>query len=193
MAKRLICLITLTILLISSSYAQESENASDAVNTATLKVQNVVVEEGSEFARIPITISSENPGQTIGGLAMTVHCGSEGDPVTIVEHDKAFDESVWNAHPKILQMVQNFGPSSAMFIAMPWQEPWGEIEADGVVAIITVSIEGLKVNAEYPIMTDWQGKTSATATMDGMLYYPIRLTHESGKLKIVPKRDNNLN
>lgn len=187
---RFSAILLAALLAAFSATAQEPQSLE---NTAVLTVQSVVVEEGTPTARIPITIRSEHPGQRINGLAMTVHAGSEGDPVTIVEHDKAFKESVWNAHGRVIEIVQPFSPSSAQYIALTWQEPWDAIEADGVVAIVTVSLAGLKTNAEYPIVTDWQGRTSATTTSDGLMFYPVRLSHEGGKLRIVPKRANNLN
>jgi hypothetical protein len=56
-----------------------------------------------------------------------------------------------------------------------------------------VDVSGLKSNAEYPVVADFQGRTSATVTADGLMFYPLRLTCVEGKIKVVPKRSNNLN
>jgi hypothetical protein len=183
--------ILLAALLAASHVAAQEPQSAE--NTATLTVQSVVVEEGTKTARIPITIASEHPGQRINGLAMSVQAGTEFDPAPIVDHKSAFTESVWNAHPRVIELVQPFGPNAVQYIAITWQEPWDAIEAAGVVCIVTVDVSGLKSNAEYPVVADFQGRTSATVTADGLMFYPLRLTCVEGKIKVVPKRSNNLN
>lgn len=178
--------------------AQEPESRE---NTATLEVQNVVVQEGTPTIEVPITISSDHEGQTISGLHMTV---AVGDPqrlqalIVNAEDPSAFKSSLWNTHPRTIQVAMRMGTGVASFQQITWFEPVEQINVpcDGVVATLVIDTSKMAVG-EYPVVTNWNGFTSASVVTsvegDSLGYHPIRLEHDPGVITIVPRRGGNLN
>lgn len=166
----------------------------NVVNSATITVENIVIEQGTPTARIPITISSDNEGQRISGIMLTVMVGPEDEKVQIVDIEKAHDESLWNEHPKTIQIANLLDKNVASLLQITWFEPEDQISipCDGTVAILTVDSSKFVVG-EYRITTNHMGRTSASVMLPGNLYYPVNLEHDNGILKVVPRRGGNLN
>lgn len=185
-------------LILASVASAQDDNRHDS---ATLTVQNVVVQEGTPTVDVPITIASENEGQLISALQMSVAIGDPGrDAILIINADQPdiFKHSLWNTHPRTIQVAQRGASGVANLHQITWFEPIEQINVpcDGVVATIKVDTSKLKVG-EYRIITNWQGLTSASVITsingDYLGYHTIVLSHDPGSITIVPRRGGNLN
>lgn len=179
---RWMLLAAVLLALNSTSAAQEP-----ATNTARLEAHNVTVMEGAKSARIPITIDSDDPEQTVAGLMTAITVGLDSAPVPIINHDSVLAESMWAAHPAPILHVRPLSTNAVSFLQLAWTKPFGTIKARGVVAIVTVDTSRLKPG-EYPVLFD-QHQTSGVVTGDGSTYYNLVVQDSlvSGTLTVVAK------
>jgi hypothetical protein len=175
--------------------APQTFGAAGDVPTATITAQNVNIREGDAQVRIPITISSDNPDQTVEGIVLSVRVENPTDTadfIPIVDADQeAFDGSLWSEHQHLVEDVRRDGYATR-FLLIPWSPPFGDIVADGLVCTACVDTSKLKAGREYRVNTAAEGRSSAVAITNpdpmSLSYTPVHLDHRGGTISVVAKQ-----
>lgn len=160
---------------------------------AVISTPNATVVEGDKEARIPILISSDNPEQTVEGVALSVRCDNPKDTskfgqVLVTHPNDAFGESLWHFHPSLIAAVYPSSVGSTYFVAVPFLPPHGVIHADGMVCVVTVDTSKMKAGEEYTVNTNAEGRSSAVRNIGVNDNAPVVLTHKGGKISVVAKK-----
>lgn len=100
-------------LLVTTTYAQSSANASVSVNANILQGLTISLVSGSlDFGDIVVTGSPQNPSITPDNGALFIVTGSANTPVTVTYSNVTLDNNAWvGSHPGATAGTMDFTPS----------------------------------------------------------------------------------
>jgi hypothetical protein len=157
---------------------------------ATLEPSSVTILEGTPKVDIPIHLDAEDEGAVVSGLYATVELQPPGIDAAFVDSGEEFTGSIFTKEKgKVIQRLDPHSPQRRGLLLIEWVEPFGQIEANGLVAILTVDTSRLKAG-EYNVDPGASGLTSATYTTDGLMWHVLRIRPVVGRITVRPKRSS---
>lgn len=166
---------------------------------ATLEPSSVTIMEGTPRVSIPLHLDAEETEADdeeviISGFYSTVQLEPPDIQAAFIRADdptktpEEFVGSIFTKEAgKTIQRIDNHSPTRIGLLLIEWVEPFGQIEANGLVAILNVDTSKLKAG-RYTINPGASGLTSATFTKDGLMWHVLRIRPILGTITVRPKQ-----
>lgn len=161
-------------------------------NRASIHVQDTTIIEGTERARIPISLNpDEAADMKIVSLWLTVTAGGEesqdGVKVPIIANDpEAWKESIFNIHPQVWRWIRPTDQNVAGYVILAWMPPFDTIPCKGHVCYVTLDTSKLKPGV-YWVKTDKGTSGTGPTTKEDYSWFALHFDHYPGALKVVPR------
>jgi hypothetical protein len=167
---------------------------SAAQPVASLEASSVTILEGTPRVSIPLHLDADvdEPfgdldGTFVSGLYATVEL-QPGMDAAFIDTKEEFVGSMFTKEAgKTITRIDAHSPQRRGILCIEWLAPFGEISADGLVAILTVDTSRLKAG-RYTIDPGASGLTSATYTKDGLSWHVLRIRPVLGTITVRPKK-----
>lgn len=145
---------------------------------AIVQSPDITVSAGATTVDVPVSIESTFDGEFISGLAITIAIGQPNDGADII--GATFAGSVWTEVDSLFGLTLENGilAAQAIVAADPFQIP-----ADGLFLNFTIDTSELS-HGGYLIDLAYQGRASATVTVDGMNYSQLPIVVRPGLLNV---------